>query len=286
MKEILSLNLDLSFNPTNYKQIGYNSMVFNGGEHNIKITTPIDSGKIDKVVITNRFTSASDIIRLLLAKDALKLKGISNVELIMPYLPYARQDRVCNDGESFSLKVFCDLINAMNFSKVTIIDCHSDVGPALLNNCVNISPSNFVKIVCFDIESYGVEKLLLISPDAGSNKKCNKIFSEVGLFSDIIKCDKKRNLETGELSGFEVFSNDLSGTDCLIVDDICDGGRTFIGVAEELKKKNAGNIYLYITHGIFSNGFDDLKKHFKYIYTTDSFKNISEESVKQIKIEF
>lgn len=285
MKKVLCLNLDESFNPVNYELITYKYFVFSGGEQHIKIESHIDGSSIDRVIITNRFNSASDVMKLLLAKDALSLMGVHNFELVMPYLPYARQDRVCNSGESFSLKVFCNLINSIGFNKVTIFDCHSDVGPALLNNVVNIPTTNFVKKVCSDIQSYSYNDLLLISPDAGSNKKCNKLFSEVGMFSNIVKCDKKRNLSTGELSGFEVFSDDLRGLDCLIVDDICDGGRTFIGVAEELKKKNSGNIFLYVTHGIFSNGFEELNKHFKYIYTTNSFKDIKNNKVKQINIE-
>jgi ribose-phosphate pyrophosphokinase len=86
------------------------------------------------------------------------------------------------------------------------------------------------------------------------------------------------------LAGFEVFANDLKGDDCVIVDDICDGGRTFIGIAQELKMKNAGDIYLCVSHGIFSHGFDELRKYFKKIFTTNSFKDINDEIVKQIEI--
>ena len=81
-----------------------------------------------------------------------------------------------------------------------------------------------------------------------------------------------------------MFADDLKGDDCVIVDDICDGRRTFIGIAQELKKKNAGDIYLCVTHGIFSYGFDELKKYFKKIYCTDSFKDIDDDFVRQIKI--
>jgi ribose-phosphate pyrophosphokinase len=116
-------------------------------------------------------------------------------------------------------------------------------------------------------------------------QKINKLYDEIAtLANGIIKCDKVRNMATGQLSNFEVFSKDLMGTNCLIVDDICDGGRTFIGVADELKKKNAGNIYLFVTHGIFSNGLDELKKHFTRIYTTNSVKDINDDFITQFNL--
>ena len=70
---------------------------------------------------------------------------------------------------------------------------------------------------------------------------------------------------------------------CLIVDHICDGGGTFIGLAEELKKKNAGKLFLAVSHGIFNKGFDDLKC-FDGIFTTDSFRDFEGEEVSQIKL--
>ena len=70
----------------------------------------------------------------------------------------------------------------------------------------------------------------------------------------------------------------------LIVDDICDGGGTFLGLAQELKAKNAGNLYLAVSHGIFSRGFEDLEKVFTKIYTTDSFKTITHENCEQIEL--
>jgi len=71
----------------------------------------------------------------------------------------------------------------------------------------------------------------------------------------------------------------------LIVDDICDGGGTFLGLAKELKSKNAGKLYLAISHGIFSKGFESLAKDFQKIFTTDSFKTIENKAVVQINLE-
>ena len=285
---IRSLNIDEAFAPTAHEPIKFTMFKFKGGEMHIKLDSQANYNESDKVVITNRFTSGDDIMKVLIAKDALQIMGVKNFELVMPYIPYARQDRQCNVGESFTLKVFTDLINSAKFSKVYVVDAHSDVAPALINNCVNISNHYYVQELHYCLASYRNgelnKELVLVSPDSGANKKCNKLFDEVKVFTKIVKCDKRRNLATGALSFFEVFSDDLNGTDCLIVDDICDGGRTFVGIAEELKKKNAGDIYLFVTHGIFSYGTDDLKQYFKKIFTTNSFKDITDDLIQQIKI--
>jgi ribose-phosphate pyrophosphokinase len=282
---IRSLNLDGNFIPTPQPNIEFEMIQFNGGEMHIKLNNNIDYSVVEKVVITHRIKNGDDIIKVLIAKDALQRKGIKNFELVMPYIPYARQDRLCFNGESFTLKVFTDLINSANFDNVIVFDSHSDVAPALINNCKNISNDKFVEMSYFDIRKIDNGDIFIVSPDSGANKKTNKLFENTKHFKNIVKCDKKRDVSNGKLSGFEVFVDDLQGSSCLIVDDICDGGRTFVGIAEALKAKNAGNIYLFITHGIFSNGFDDLGKYFKKIYTTNSFKDVDNLNIKQFKIQ-
>lgn len=275
-----SLNLDSLFVPTSFPEIEYNLFQFSGGEWHIKLNNSIDYKSTGIAVITTRIRNGDDIIKLMLAKDALKLKGIKHFELIMPYIPYARQDRKCYEGESFSLKVFTNLINSLNFDKVITIDSHSDVAPALLNNCTNLSNLEYIKnTILADFN----EKPILISPDAGSNKKCNKLSVELEM--DLVKCDKVRDVKTGELSGFEVFSDNLFGKECLIVDDICDGGGTFVGLAQELKRKNAGKLHLFTTHGIYSKGFEIFKGVFDTVYCTNSFSTINDPFIKQINIQ-
>lgn len=284
---IRSLNLDGMFVPTPQPEIEFEMIQFNGGEMHIKLNNSIDYSEVEKVVITNRFKDGNDIMKALIAKDALQRKGVKNFDLVIPYVPYARQDRQCFNGESFTLKVFTDLINSAKFDNVIVLDSHSDVAPALIENCKNIPNDQYVNLAYSDIVTYNDERkgVVLISPDSGANKKTNKLFDSVNVFQSLVKCDKKRDVSNGKLSGFEVFADDLKGACCLIVDDICDGGRTFTGIAEALKAKNSGNIYLFVTHGIFSNGFDELNKYFKTIYTTNSFKDVENKNVKQFKIQ-
>ncbi|MFA5049299.1 MAG: ribose-phosphate diphosphokinase [Patescibacteria group bacterium] len=271
---VKAINLDKNFNPTDFDIIDYEMLQFSGGEMHIKVGHIEYLDETEKVIITNRFRNGDDLMKVLIAKDALERLGVKKFDLVMPYVPYARQDRQCAEREAFSLKVFVDIINSAKFNKVYVLDAHSDVAPALINHCINLSNEEYV-IQAVKSTYCNESDIILVSPDSGANKKTNKLFDNTKIFKKIIKCDKRRDVKTGELSGFEVFTSDLSRRPCIIVDDICDGGRTFVGIAEALAEKNAGCIYLFVTHGIFSQGTKPLKRYFKKIFCTDSFKDIT-----------
>ena len=269
------LNLDKNFKPLEGKEIEFENFIFSGGEPHIKIK-PFDISS--EITITHRLNSFNDLGLLCVTVDALQRMNVKKISLFIPYFPAARQDRVMIPGEPLSVKVYAAIINAMQLDKVTVFDAHSEVTPALLNNCEVISNHKFIKEV---IEKIGKE-VKLISPDGGALKKIYKVSEFLGGL-EVVECSKSRDVKTGKLTGFKVHANDLKGTTCLIVDDICDGGGTFLGLADELKNKNAGDLYLAISHGIFNKGFDDLNGKFKGIFTTDSFKDFESELV-QIKL--
>ncbi|MEQ3498440.1 ribose-phosphate diphosphokinase [Tenacibaculum sp. SSH1-16] len=272
------LNLDKSFAPYGTENnVDYNFFTFSGGEPHIKIISELEN--VSEVTITHRIQSFNDIGTLLLATNALKNMGITKLHVVLPYFPAARQDRLMVSGEPLSVKVYADIINAQNFKSVTVFDPHSEVTPALLNNCKVIDNHKFIELVTQQLS----EDLTLISPDGGALKKIYKVAAYLQNY-EVVECSKSRNVKTGQLTGFKVYTDDLQGKDCLIVDDICDGGGTFLGLAKELKAKNAGNLYLAISHGIFSKGFDELEKHFTKIFTTDSFKTIENDNCIQIEL--
>lgn len=274
------LNLDKNFKPfSSDQEIEFQSFTFSGGEPHIKIASKINATV--SVTITHRINSFNDLGLLCIAVDALKRMNVKEINAFIPYFPAARQDRVMIPGEALSVKVYADIINSLNLNKIQVFDPHSEVTPALLNNCEVITNYNFIQQV---IKKIGKE-VILISPDGGALKKIYKVSEYLGGI-EVIECSKSRDVKTGKLTGFKVYSEDLEGKDCLIVDDICDGGGTFIGLAEELKSKNAGNLYLAVSHGIFSKGFNELNSVFERIITTNSFNDFVEEKVEVIKIEF
>ncbi|WP_289663650.1 ribose-phosphate diphosphokinase [Flavobacterium panacagri] len=271
------LNLDPKFAPIqNQEEIKFQSFTFSGGEPHIKINPDFDVNQ--KVTITHRLNSFNDLGLLCITVDALRRMDVKIIDLFIPYFPAARQDRVMIPGEPLSVKVYADIINAMQLNKVFVFDAHSEVSPALLNNSTVIPNYTFIKEVLNKIG----QNVKLISPDGGALKKIYKVSEYLGGV-EVVECSKSRDVKTGKLSGFKVYEEDLQGMDCLIVDDICDGGGTFVGLAEELKKKNAGKLYLAVSHGIFNKGFEVLNC-FDGIFTTNSFKDFDGETVEVVKL--
>ena len=262
----MTLNLDSNFKPVTGSEIKYEAFTFSGGEPHIRIE---EFDISEPVIITHRVRTFNDLGLLSIAVDALRRLGAKEIELVLPYFPGARQDRVMTAGESLSVKVYADIINGYGLKSITIYDPHSDVTPALLNNCKAIDNHSFVAQLVQTLP----ENILLISPDAGASKKIQKLARFLQL-PEVLECGKKREVKTGKLSGFTVPRDDLGQRPCLIVDDICDGGGTFIGLGKELKSKNSGPLFLAISHGIFSKGFDELLGIYDKIFTTDSFKDV------------
>ncbi|KAA1243489.1 ribose-phosphate diphosphokinase [Aquimarina sp. RZ0] len=269
------LHLDPSFTPFG-ESLAFMSFVFNGGEPHIKIT---EEHIGEEVTITHRLNSFNDVGLLLVATDALRRMDVKQITVLIPYFPAARQDRVMVSGESLSVKVYADIINAQNYNKVLVFDPHSEVTPALLNNVEVIQNYEYVKQCLATIG----EEVLLISPDGGALKKIYKVSEYLGGIA-VVECSKRRNVKTGQLSGFRVYEEDLAAKHCVIVDDICDGGGTFLGLATALKEKNAGKLSLVVSHGIFSKGFEELTESFDTIFTTDSFRDIEEGKVVQFSV--
>ena len=269
------LHLDPSFTPYE-NSIEFDAFVFNGGEPHIKIK---EQQIGDTVTITHRISSFNDMGLLLIATDALRRMGVRYINAFIPYFPAARQDRVMVAGESLSVKVYADMMNVQQYNQVTVFDPHSEVTPALLNNVKVIYNYEFVKTCIEKIN----EEVVLISPDGGALKKIYKVSEYLGGV-EVIECSKKRDVKTGQLSGFRVYEDDLKGKHCMIVDDICDGGGTFLGLAEELKAKNAGALSLVVSHGIFSKGVEVLTEQFDYVFTTNSFKDFDDDKLYQFPL--
>lgn len=275
---MLELNLDPHFcvGFSMSKVIHHKLFTFPGGEPHIQIKDP-HTLRHQTIMITHRLDSFNKVGELLVAIEAVKACNPDKIRLFIPYFPGARQDRRANSGEALTAKVYADLINSYNVDGVAVLDPHSDVVPALLNNCNVVNNHDFLAKAMISVKERESVKPVIIAPDAGAIKKAIKLTSslaEDGQHYELYNGHKHRDTKTGQLTGFEVHADNLHEQPCVIVDDICDGGGTFVGLAEELKKKNAGNIHLIVTHGIFSKGWEPFTKLFKSITCSDSFSTI------------
>jgi ribose-phosphate pyrophosphokinase len=161
------------------------------------------------------------------------------------------------------------MINSCGFNKVIVFDPHSDVTAALFDNIEVYSNLALVEKVLEGKSDYW-----LASPDAGAYKKVGKIADELGYDRQVISCGKVRDPRPenkGKILGMSVPSVDLEGKDVYIIDDICEGGMTFITLATELRKQNVGKVYLIVSHAVMSKGDLEIQKHLDGVFTTDSF---------------
>lgn len=267
-------------------KISYECFTFPGGEFQVKVPRLSVEGNLD-VIIEANLTNASEIMKLLLLTDAVRREYNPRLlTLTLKYLPYARQDRVANDGESLSIKVFCDLINSQNYDRVYVYDCHSDVGLALLNRVRHVTQAMLF------MESSVVKdssKTVLVAPDAGARKKimsCAKATSVV----PVIFGDKVRDTITGNITGTVVNwpSNieDIKNYRFIVVDDICDGGRTFVELGKKLREKlPEAEIDLYVTHGIFSHptGVEVFKDVYNQVFCANLLREGYEHPLLKVK---
>ena len=189
------------------------------------------------------YENNDEMFCLMLIKKHLE-RHLTNVDyyLFMPYIPNARMDRVKNDDEVFTLKYFCDFINSLNFLRVYVLDAHSDVSTALLNNCKNDNPRDYIKDAIRQIS----DDIVLYFPDAGAAKRYSDLFPE------IMYCygEKKRDWKSGKILGLGIRSNgiDLNGKTVLMIDDIIAYGGSLFYSANALKEAGVDKIYAYATH--------------------------------------
>jgi ribose-phosphate pyrophosphokinase len=253
------------------------SFVFNGGE--VQASLPgISSSMTDKqFFIYTQLEDSKDIMELLMVTDAIRRYNYrAEIDVHIPYVPYARQDRVMQEGEALSIAVMANLINSQNYAKVIIWDAHSDVTTALKNNCVNFHVKDLINPLFNGFTSTFIseDNAFLVAPDAGSIKKISEVSKKYRI--PMIRADKHRDVKTGKITETIVYSDHVGDKDFLIVDDICDGGRTFIELAAKLKEKTTGKVYLYVTHGIFANGLELFEGKIDKIFCPNVFSKVQD----------
>lgn len=242
-------------------EIEFDLLFFPGGEPHIAL--PTAQASVSQVLtIDARLCNCNAVVALLVLVDAVRRSyRPERLGLVCQYFPGARQDRV-EAGGALTAKVFAELINSQAFDRVVVLDAHSPVSPALLDRCVSV-PLSWV-VQQFRSQFIGYDGI--VCPDSGAAKRAHQVADALGLVS-VVHGRKKRDPATGKLSGFDIETFPRPGR-YLLVDDICDGGGTFIGLAQVIPEDV--RLDLLVAHGIFSKGFGALVGRFERIITTDS----------------
>ena len=214
-----------------------------------------------------------------------KMHNNASFNLTMPYVVNSRLDRTHSDNEVFTLKYFAEIINDLKFNKVVIVDPHSIVSEALIDNVCVLRPSNIIsnvidKMLCLNEFE---REVVIYFPDDGAYKR----YKDMPCFKDL-KCiygKKERDWNTGKILGIEIYdkngsklTNEIENCDVLMVDDIISYGGTLAYSADKLKEMGAAHISAYATHvenSVLDEEKGTLLKRYKdkiidTVYTTNS----------------
>lgn len=276
MSKLLKLNLAYPEN----SDIKFHINSFPDGQQSVNILEGANYLHDKNIKIYSRIRSFRDIELIICTNQALRQLGVCSVSLYVPFFLGSRSDRKFKVGGSNYLKhVIAPIINSQNFDCVLTLDPHSDVLEAVLNNYEKIDNLTLVKAALTKIDNKdgARDRIVLVSPDGGALKKIYDVAEHFDI-PNIVTAVKHRDIKTGKITHTEVpLSEERYYKDVkfVVIDDICDGGRTFIELAKAIKSKipNA-KIYLVVTHGLFTSGFGELNEHFEKIFTTNSYADV------------
>lgn len=221
-----------------------------------------------KVNIFIRLRSSDDIFILMQLSDIMNRRGLE-CSLCIPYLLTARTDRWFNTETAYSLKIVCDIINSFKLSSaVRILDPHSEVASRLIDPYVEeVSIYKYYDI----FKDYNT---VIVAPDEGAYDRLLGVYEfDRNL---VVKCMKLRD-ENGKVIGVEVDEKCKKlikpSSNLIVVDDICDGGGTFLTLSPTLKELEFTSLNLMVTHSIQLNGLEKVSKEYNVVYTTNSFND-------------
>ena len=233
---------------------------------------PTDTNKVlIKVDPSYKVSGLADELNQLLPTLFYLTENIDlEIELFLPYMPYARQDRRFSDNGNSGLSYFINGLYCNQIRKITTVDPHNE--SALRNLCylddINLEYMTqlqaFREVVKREHLTPQIEWDIIIAPDKGAREKAQTIADYYGL--PLVCCTKERDVLTGKLSN-PVINGDVSGKKVLIVDDLLDNGGTYIQLAQELYKQGAEFTDLYVTHLIAAKGLNVLTNSIHKLYT-------------------
>lgn len=234
---------------------------FPGGETHLRVPDDYDDVPYYATV---KGAEMDDYMALAMWSDFHYRNATANVRsALIPYLPGARADR----GRPFGAGVYADMLNTMDLDQIITFDTHSPVMPEFFSNIKVINSSHTVKNA---IQGYhgdlSNDYVGIIAPDKGAYERAKETAQVMHL--PLFQAEKHRDFETGKLSGFSCEPLPDKGR-LLVVDDICDGGGTFMGLAEATGVHRS-RLSLFVSHGIFSGRVDNLWQYYSKVYTTNS----------------
>lgn len=240
---------------------------FPEGELRMRIKEDLNGKEV--VIISN--VMGDNILELLFVVDAAKKMGAKVKRVLIPFLSYARQDKLYTPGESVSGAVICSILKSLKVP-IVVFDVHS----LRLRRYLKFRNISLLPIL---IKELPRRNWVVVSPDKGGVERAKKVAEILGAPLLTIKKVRGNHVDMW-------LDGELPGEDVLIVDDMISTGTTILKAAKILKKKGAKEIYCISTHGLFVGGARGklLRSGVKKIFVTNSLPGKSSRQIKVKKI--
>jgi len=253
-------------------EISYEIFHFPDGEAHIKLDV-ID--RKEDVNVICRITNAEELFILMQVGDILNRQGVKWF-LTIYYLMSMRMDRVISFNEAFSLKVVTNMINSLRPCAIKVVHPHSSRTLELLKCYVEGTFHPNYK----DFES----DIQLCYPDKGAMERYNSSYKSK---YPVLIGEKVRNLSTGKIESIIIKNpEDYKHLPVMVVDDLCDAGGTFLGIAKALKRIDSNiNLSISVVHMVNREGIKNLSKVYNKVYFTNTYKdwdNLPENCIMQV----
>lgn len=262
--------LTLNLVDKDFSDIGYEKIKYADSQVSIKLDESILQTAVDTpIFILTRFNNYEDLFYLLGATEVLRSRNFQNIYAGITCLLGQRSDQRFEETQSFDLRIISDILNSQNYTAVILNEPHSMVAPGMIRNSRLMPQSVFMNHVMDTMYTQMPgQRFTFVSPDAGAYKRIYKLAERYNV--PMVAANKFRDKDGPKVS----FLGDVKDQVCVIVDDYCDGGRTFIQLAKLLREQGAKNVVLAVPHFLASYGIECLMEDIDFVITTNSIRDI------------
>jgi ribose-phosphate pyrophosphokinase len=220
----------------------------------------------DVFIVQSTFAPADNFMELLLMIDAAKRASAQNVNVVIPYFGYARQDRKDKPRVAIAAKMIANLLSAAGANRIMTCDLHADQIQGFFDIPVDHLDGAYIFIPY--LKSLGLENIMFATPDVGGIKRARsfaKYFT-----ADLAVCDKYRK-EANKVESMRLIG-EVEGKDVVLVDDLVDTAGTICKAAALLKEHGARSVRAVCTHPVLSgNAYETIEaSNLEEIVVTDT----------------
>jgi ribose-phosphate pyrophosphokinase len=220
------------------------SRVFPDGESYVRLESSVRDEHV-AIVHTTSKPQDSNLMQLAFMANAAKRNGAKKVTAIVPYLAYARQDKIFLEGENISIETIAAMLKAAGIDQLITVNIHAETAlanfpfPAKTLTAIPLLAEYFIK--------KGFKKAFALAPDKGAMYIAQQ--AQQILVGEAGSLEKHRDRHTGETTQTAAHLN-IKGKAVIILDDIISTGGTIVGAAKILREKGATRIYAACVHGL------------------------------------